>query len=95
MSGCGGGWSAGGGVGFVAAVGGVALLGWQAESAIAITVASIIWVVFMTPSLRFPLLAGGTEWQASRCSLQAEGTERAQSAVPLAKRGEPKGGGQL
>ena len=82
-------------VGFVAAGEELALLGWQAESAIAITVASIIWVVFMTPSLRFPLQAGGTEWQASRCSLQAEGTERAQSAVSLAKRGEPKGGGQV
>jgi hypothetical protein len=31
-----------------------------------------------TPSLRFPLLAGGTEW-----------------GVPLAERGEPKGGGQF
>ena len=92
MSGCGGGWSAGGGVGFVAVDEGLALLGWQAERAIIIAVASMI---FMTPSLRFPLQAGGTEWQASRCSLQAEGTERAQSAVPLAKRGEPKGGGQL
>ncbi len=35
----------------------------------------------MTPSFRFPLLAGGTEW--------------VRSAVPLAKRGEPAGGGQL
>ncbi len=35
----------------------------------------------MTPSFRFPLLAGGTEW--------------ARGAVPLAKRGEPAGGGQL
>jgi len=33
----------------------------------------------MTPSLRFPLPAGGTE--------------RARGLVPLAKRGEPKGGG--
>ena len=32
-------------------------------------------------SLRFPLLAGGTE--------------RARGSVPLAKRGEPAGGGQL
>ena len=35
----------------------------------------------MTPSLRFPLLAGGTE--------------PVPCAVPLAKRGEPKGGGQF
>jgi len=35
----------------------------------------------MTPSFRFPLLAGGTEW--------------ARDAVLLAKRGEPAGGGQL
>ena len=33
----------------------------------------------MTPSIRFPLPAGGTEW--------------ARGLVPLAKRGEPKGGG--
>jgi hypothetical protein len=34
-----------------------------------------------TPSLRFPLRAGGTE--------------RTHGSVPLAKRGEPAGGGQL
>jgi len=34
-----------------------------------------------TPSLRFPLPAGGTE--------------QARGLVPLAKRGEPKGGGHL
>jgi hypothetical protein len=32
-------------------------------------------------SLRFPLLAGGTAWT--------------RGSVPLAKRGEPKGGGQF
>ena len=37
--------------------------------------------VMATPSLRFPLPAGGTE--------------RARGLVPLAKRGEPKGGGAL
>ena len=35
----------------------------------------------MTPSFRFPLRAGGTEW--------------VRSAVPLAKQGGPYGGGQL
>ena len=34
-----------------------------------------------TPSLRFPLPAGGTE--------------QARGLVPLAKRGDPKGGGHL
>jgi len=34
-----------------------------------------------TPSIRFPLRAGGTEW--------------ARGAVLLTKRGEPAGGGQL
>jgi hypothetical protein len=34
-----------------------------------------------TPSLRFPLQAGGTAWT--------------RGSVPLAKRGEPKGGGAI
>ena len=61
----------------------------------------------MTPSLRFPLLAGGTEqarfsdplakWEEPNpytIPLVKRGDLRLR-AVPLAKRGEPKGGGQL
>jgi hypothetical protein len=49
------------GGGVVALDEGLALLGWQAERAIAITGASRMWAVFMTPSFRFLLLAGGTK----------------------------------
>ena len=46
----------------------------------------------MTPSLRFPLKAGGTE--RARCSVPlAKRGNASPASVPLAKRGEPKGGG--
>ena len=61
MSGSEGVSAGGGGVGFVAVDEVLALLGWQAKRAIAITGASRIWAVFMTPSFRFPLLAVGTK----------------------------------
>jgi len=47
----------------------------------------------MTPSLRFPLKAGGTE--RARCSVPlAKRGNASPASVPLAKRGEPKGGGK-
>jgi hypothetical protein len=63
----------------------------------------------MTPSLRFPLPAGGTELAHGMVPLakrgepcghlawfpsRSGGTVRALGLVPLAKRGEPKGGGR-
>jgi len=48
----------------------------------------------MTSSLRFPLRAGGTE-QARGLVPLAKRRNLSHLSVPLAKRGEPKGGGQF
>jgi hypothetical protein len=55
-----------------------------------ITIASAV----ATPSLRFPLLAGGTE-RARGWVLLAKREQPYPHTVPLAKRGEPHGGGEL